>query len=438
MVVVKNKIAIIHFITLLFIVQSSVEKPNHPTIHPCDIEPRTRINTRTRKHGENRTTETSMKKLKKNTLHARIENQICNISFEELIRIFGKLHIEKYYLGNETNSTEHVYSTDFLKSLKQFLKKATEHKPHDNKTNIEKLLSKSQTLDVLAVIANSSSVICLLILLLTFHLFKELRTIPGQYLIHLAVFLAFGHFMLIMGIYAKSDEQFCSIIGILTHWTYLTVFSFTAAISCDVVRTFSSPVKIPRNSESLRRFQLLRATALFTPVLIVSPCIALHFNGNAKDMYGSGGSCFVTNDWANLFAFVTPVGVTLLYNTVCIAVTIFTIHKTQRRTSSVLGRRNSANRLRLKALVLTVKLATVTGFGWVFGYVAALTNVNLFQIAFVLLYSFQGTCVFVGFTWRRRILALYRRRWSRPYHEFKQGTTKNTKVAELTLRQLTP
>ncbi len=352
--------------------------------------------------------------------------QVCNFSLDELRRIFDNLHIEKYRKSNETNSTNSfAYSTSFFLSLKLLVNKVTKQKI--DKETEEKTIFHPAEFDLFRFLANTCSIMCLLLLLKTFHLFKELRTVPGKYLIYLSIFLTAGHSLMLLSSHAKNERKFCCIVGILTHWVYLTVFSLMTVIAFDILRTFGFSVQL-RRSDKFRRYQASLGAAMCSPVVITIPCIAIHFIGKAEVYSGSGGTCFVMNVWANLIAFVIPVGVVLIFNTICIAVTILNIHKTQKRTSNVLKKK--ARKSRLRVFVLTLKLATVTGFGWIFGFVGALTDIRAFQMAFTILCSLQGLNIFAGFMCRKRIFALYKRKWNSRNYEFKYFPTKNTKMID--------
>ncbi len=344
--------------------------------------------------------------------------RICNISVNELNSIYSRLHQNTHTISLLNNTSHNRYS-DFFVALRTLLDKAVKlnHEPE-----IENQILERESLNLFKVIANSTSVIFLLLLLLTFQLFKELRTLPGQYMIYLGVFLLLGHSLILLSIHAGNERKFCSVVGILTHWVYLTVFSLTLVIASDLLRMFGFSVKHGPVSKSRHRNAL--TVAFCTPVLVVTPCVIVNFVDDRNDIYGSGGVCFVTNLWANLFAFEIPVILALIFSTVCIIIATMTIYRAQTQSKRTLG--TNMWKVRFRIIMLILKLATITGFGWILGFVASQCDSRVLIWLFEILSSLQGTMVFIGFVCSKRVVNLYKRRFMKRYYEFqsRQRTSK--------------
>ena len=174
------------------------------------------------------------------------------------------------------------------------------------------------------------SSVCLVILLITYCSFKELQTLPGKNLIRMSVvlLLAFVIQLVISGV--KNVNSVCAVSAILLHWAYLTSFAWMTAISLDLLLTFNFPGRLSSDTKN-RRFSLYNYVSFGMPTVLVLLCVLLEYAGKNFIGYGVGGVCFVANVWANLFAFTVPIGILLLFNTICLFCTIRKIYVTHKR-----------------------------------------------------------------------------------------------------------
>ena len=136
----------------------------------------------------------------------------------------------------------------------------------------------------------------------------------------------------------------CVVFAVLLHWTYLTSFAWMTAISLDLFMTFNFSGQLSPAIKK-RRFSLYNDVSFGLPVALVLLCLMLEYAGGNLIEYGAGGICFVANIWANLFAFVVPIGILLLLNTACLVCTIRKIYLNKTRITHVL-RKLRAIRLR--------------------------------------------------------------------------------------------
>ena len=262
---------------------------------------------------------------------------------------------------------------------------------------------------IIKVIGNSTSILTLILLLVILTLFEELKTIPGRYMTHLSVVLLFGQTLLLLSPVGEKNSTVCALLGVLVHWTYLTVFSLMCMIAVSTTRTFCQPLMVSQNEKS-RRYQLAMKAAYGFPLVITTPCLLTQFISPSKVNYGGHGKCFITNEWANLFTFIVPVGSILLFNCVCLMVAVYRIHRTNKENTRILRRKRSFHKLRIQALILIIKLGTFTGMGWIFGFIGSLTSVDAFNWIFEILCSFQGFGIFCGFACSIRMYNIFIRK----------------------------
>ena len=95
------------------------------------------------------------------------------------------------------------------------------------------------TLSVLTYVCCSLSIVGCAAILLTYSLFKELRTLPGQILMNLAsTILATCLFLLVgipIAVLAQRDEL-CEATAMLLHWLMLSQFSWMSIMSFEILR----------------------------------------------------------------------------------------------------------------------------------------------------------------------------------------------------------
>ena len=353
---------------------------------------------------------------------------LCNMSIAEMAAIFHNLSAEIHTKPNATNSTigeiNQEKPIDFFACLRLLVHEASNLKQQQcinnegmydatkgecRNTSLPASKNRSNRKEIiLQLFGNITSIVCLCLLIITYCIFKELRTIPGQQMIYLTAFLAAGHLLQTIGIYATNEATLCQITGILAHFSYLTTFSFMAAMVLNMSRTFCSSGQI-QHDEKLRRHRISLKASILTPLTVVVPCVIINYVDPTKIIYGDGGLCFVSNTWASLVTFVIPVGAILVFNFICLVTVTVTIYRAQRDHEKVLHNNNNILNVRARILIMTINLANLTGLGWIFGFISGLTQIALFQWIFIALCSLQGVFVFIGFCCNKRIINLYKR-----------------------------
>ncbi len=262
----------------------------------------------------------------------------------------------------------------------------------------------SRTDVALVVISNVGiglSVVCLLLVLITYSLFKELRTVPGVNLMNLCLSLLFAH-SLLMAVRATHIRLICTSIAVLLHYFFLSSFVWMSIIAFDTYRTFSRTCHTRQGTGKLKaRFLALG----WLPVLVfVAICFSLDQSGLVAIGYGGRDHCWTNNPKTNTFVFVIPVAFSILFNGLFFLLTVISIRKIKKQTKKV----ESAGRSR-RSMVLFAKLAVLMGFTWIFGYLMILvSNYSVyFEYPFVIFTSLQGVYIAVGFVFTARVKKMY-------------------------------
>eukprot|EP00795_Rhopilema_esculentum_P006286 gene6288-11707_t len=353
--------------------------------------------------------------------------------------------------SNTKGGSNYTMYTDFFNSLKILIARAIELRKQmcassrgtfNEKTAVCSIKNEKQTspnhlnnsngiLFYLQVVGNSLSIISLTCLLFMLLCFKELQSVPGRYIKHLATVLAIGHALLLMKYYAAKNTRFCAVVGIWIHWVYLTAFCTMAMIALSTTRTFCQPL-MTSQCEKVRRYRLAIKTAYGFPLVIITPCTIIHFVSPEKMSYGVNGECFISNVWASIATFLIPIGCVLLFNCICLVAAVSKIHRMNKENSKILRKGSRSSVLRTQSTVMVLKLGTFTGIGWIFGFISGLAGVEAFDWLFKILCSFQGFGIFAAFAFTTRIYNLLMKKIKKKAPRNKLSLEKNPRETRLT------
>ena len=210
-------------------------------------------------------------------------------------------------------------------------------------TNYEERLAKVDhstnenniALVVLTYVGLSFSIISNVLVLVTYALFEELRTLPGIYLMNLCL----AHLLVSLLYLAtgKVDAKVaCSVIAVLLHYLFLVSFTWMSIIAFETWIVFSK-IRVQRRNLNRRekRLRLLRRMALgwFCAFVFIVVCIALDQSNTVAFQYGGIKGCWINNRHASLYFFVLPVALSLSFNSVFFCFDCKS-HKANKRTDA--------------------------------------------------------------------------------------------------------
>ena len=257
---------------------------------------------------------------------------------------------------------------------------------------------------VLTYVGLSLSIISFGLVLLTYSLFKELRTIPGINLMHLSLSHLLVDLVYLATGYVEAKVA-CRIIAILLHYFFLVSFTWMSVIAFETWKIFSKTRIQQRKPNRRKRYckLLQRAMIVWLPVfLFVAMCVVLDQSNAVAFHYGGIKGCWINNSTANLFFFVLPVALSISFNAVCFSLTVRAIWKTnkqaQRATHAAANHRT--------ALVF-LKIFILMGFSWIFGFLKVLVS-HYFEYPFIIFTTLQGLYVALAFVFTSRVKQMYR------------------------------
>ena len=253
----------------------------------------------------------------------------------------------------------------------------------------------------LTLICLSLSLACLFLVILTYVIFRELRTLPGKNLLSLSMSL-----FLVQVLWLIPDHWYhstlCQIMAVVEHYLFLVSFVAMTIIAWDTYCAFGSKV-VRRDSSTKnhqkRKFYINSAMVWGLPAMFVAVCTAVD-QKNIYAVYVNELWCWFDNVQVQKYLFVLPVGVLLLCNVILFALTVFRIQRMRFTTRMVCHR---------KMFWVYLKLSALMGFCWLFGFIYLLVEAPVFSYLFVIFASLQGVYIAFAFLVKKKIWVMYKK-----------------------------
>ena len=260
---------------------------------------------------------------------------------------------------------------------------------------------------ILTYVGCSLSVIGCVVVLFTYSLFKELRSLPGQILMNLASAILATCLFLLVGIpiisLAEKDEL-CEATAILLHWLMLSQFSWMSIMSFELARTLfraSRLRQVEHNSTKKKIFLLYLLIGWGIPTAITIISVIVNYT---TDLIGCGedGFCWISHMDSFYAVFVAPVVLSIIFNGITFTVTVSLLFKAS-RAQAKLNKQQSISYFRVYLSVFSI-----TGLTWVFGFIAIVVRDDWAWYTFIVLTSTQGFVICLAFILTQKVGSLYK------------------------------
>ncbi|XP_020912909.2 uncharacterized protein LOC110250642 [Exaiptasia diaphana] len=307
----------------------------------------------------------------------------------------------------------------------------------ENFSNRHSMIEKDERVSsILTLACMLMSIIGLLFVLVTYTLFAELRTTPGMNLINLSVAILLAQVLWIVGTWQTDKPMVCTAIAVLLHYFFLASFMWTSIIAFDTWRAFQSTNARCglASSKRSKRLQLLRYMAVgwVFVMVFVGACVILDTTEVVKAGYTSAASrgCFIAK-LGIVYFFIIPIALILLFNIVLYTLTMKAIHATTAQARVAVAHRNSR-----QSFWIYVRISSVMGFTWIFGFIAPF-GAKFLWYPFIVLNSFQGVYIALAFGLNQRARNLYKNRfpslallWNKSANTEKNGSPINSEKTQ--------
>ena len=261
------------------------------------------------------------------------------------------------------------------------------------------------------------SVIFLIISLLIYCLLPVLRTTPGKLIMLLMTSLLFTlTFLQLTSVVAGSDVG-CTVVGVILHYSWLTVFTSMQASNFNMYKVFTS-TKPRRHSSNVCWDKVMILNVLYSvliPFIIVAlhiAVIAIFFGGS--NSYG-GRKCFILHRISTYVTFICPIVLICICNLYFFVITARSIHNTP------IPEGNERER---NEIGIFLRLTSITGLSWLLQVIDSFLPLTAFSFVASSINSLQGFFIFLSFTLNRRNIDLLRNKF-----DFKTKYTRSTNMS---------
>ena len=255
----------------------------------------------------------------------------------------------------------------------------------------------------LTLVCTIISVLCLILTLITYSFFQELRTQPGINTMALVTCLIVAQALFQFGI-GQSDsvpDWICKTIGVLIHFSWLMVLFWMNVCSVHMFLVFIAIQKITVRKKSLKQTVIYTVYTVLASGIMVVINIVVSLSRQDMGGIGYGGKvCYITDYRMVGYVFAVPVGVIVVVN---LALFIAVVIKMWRLPAV-----NSETKHTRNYFAIYAKLSTLTGITWAFGFAHAFTGITALEYVFIIFNASQGTFISLAFVFNKRVIHLYR------------------------------
>ncbi|KAK3608628.1 hypothetical protein CHS0354_042625 [Potamilus streckersoni] len=242
---------------------------------------------------------------------------------------------------------------------------------------------------------------CLLVTIVTYSLFRSLRTQPGVNNLILSVLLIFAQILTQFGLGAYGVIWGCKLIGILIHFAWLMVLFWMNICCIHMHKSFTNIMHM--NSAvggKCTTIKYILYTCICSCVVMTINVISSLARTNGADMgYGNKWLCFISTELMLGLAFVLPISVLVFINLFLFLIVVVKIKKMPRVEKHVVNERNYFQ--------IYARLSTITGLFWTFGIAFFFTRQLVLEYIFIILNGSQGIVIFIAFILNKRVCKLY-------------------------------
>ena len=269
---------------------------------------------------------------------------------------------------------------------------------------------------VLTYIGSSLSILGSTAILLTYSIFRELRSLPSMILMNLAAaFLVSNLLVLLYGAssVALFTREGTATMAILLHFFMLSRFSWMSLMAFETCRVFGLADKLQSDISKKAKIILLMVYLVIgwgLPLAITAITIIVNYTTDGLVLYGETSNGSVGPPWINhpasaAVAFLAPIVLALLFNAAAFIASGVLLCKTVVSKKSV----GSGKGENLRYFRVIVALFTVMHMGltWLFGFLALIGELSWAWYPFIILNSSQALWIAATFLLTKKVINLY-------------------------------
>ncbi|XP_057311654.1 uncharacterized protein LOC130649400 [Hydractinia symbiolongicarpus] len=287
---------------------------------------------------------------------------------------------------------------------------------HTNKQIHYKWLEDLRNVEYyVSIVGTSLSILSYAWIIVTFILFKELRTLPGLNTLGMCSSLLVADIFFLLATTSNASYHLCLSVAIFLHWSLLVSFTWCTVIAFDLVSTFGSFVVMSRRS-SMKKFARRYLFVLALPTLIVVITVTLDQGSNVNVGYGINHICWINYLHARIAAYIVPILLAFLVTLISLSYTIYKIHNNIQTNQNVLKSesKNALKTIKI-ALKLIITLGLIEGIGFIQIVKTDLSERELavnasFGFVYSLLRSLRGVMLWLVYIFGAKAFSMYNKR----------------------------
>ena len=258
-----------------------------------------------------------------------------------------------------------------------------------------------QGLVELHYVCGSLSIVSCTLILLTYIIFKELRTLPGVILMNVAAaILANTLFEFVASPLAQLSKPFCVSVLVVIQFFALSQFSWMSIMLVEMARIYYNCLRLRPNTSTTKKVKLFVSYVFLgwgIPLVISTVTIGVSFSTVSDGLR-----------WLSILTLL-PIVVALIFNALLfIAISLF-LFKSWRKESKL-----SKNK-RVPYFRLYIGTFFVSGLIWIFAlFVVILLRWTWYP--FFILIRLQGLFIFLAFLFSKKVGKLYLSKFTSVYY----------------------
>ena len=269
-------------------------------------------------------------------------------------------------------------------------------------TDVSKVPSHVSTLAVLTTVCITISITCLILTLITYGLFRTLRTLPGKNNICMIVSLLTAQITMLILPHVQRIAEVCILFGALSHFAWLSYFACLSVCSVHMFRVFTGRLSSHSDSntsanKTIARYCLFSIGVPAVVVLMVV-IISLATSSGLESGYSSY-RCFISEKNVFIATLVTPLIL------MCVSNFFFFVFTAVKIKNTPKVQKNKPDNLQV---IVYCKLFVLTGLTWIIQVVDTFLLESFLSYLSVIFNCSQGIFIFLSYTCNKRVFMLYK------------------------------
>ena len=260
----------------------------------------------------------------------------------------------------------------------------------NNKFPIGKSKTLIQVDDIFHISTNSISMLSLLATIFI-YLKTSFHKLPGKCLLCLSMSLLIAQSMLLVAPVAEDSGTWCKVASLVMHYSFMTSFTWMNVLAYDVYYSFTNQFR-QASGRGMKWFLKYSLYAWLSPLTILASAIFIdEFSVWKYRPKYADPVCWINNSSGLMVFFLSPIALILITNLLFFSLSFKNICMSYRsKTDDVKGRKPGQ-------IFVYLKLSTVMGLTWVFGFLGNAVNDDIFWTLFTISNALQGLFIFLGF-----------------------------------------